>query len=979
MAPRLRAGCGSILLLLGSMARVIAAPGVLDPSFGSGGIVITPIGAGDEGARALVIQADDKIVVAGSTHNGTDLDVVVVRYDPTGALDPTFGSGGIVQTSLGAGDEVAAALALAPTGDIVVAGSATSGGATDVLLLRYRPDGTLDPFFGAAGVVRIPVAGGATALAVVVDPASRTTVAGSAAGGLLLGRFRNDGRPDTDYGPAGILVTPVGGPAAANAIVRIGGDRHIVAGWVRVGADADLLLVGYRSNGRLDPDFGSGGIVVAPLGAGDDAAQALMETPDGFVVAGWSEGSSARDIALTRYSDEGELDLGFGTGGVVRTAPGSDAQANALALEDDDKLLVAGAIETGTGDAMALFRYQTDGSVDTTYGSGGAVVTTIGVDAAVQALAISRGGSVAAGSASNGTDTDIALTRYLGDPRCGNGLVEPENAEVCDDDNRAPGDCCGPTCQYDATGSFCLDDGDPCTDDRCDSAGTCAHSPSASACDARLCYTGHTTVPVLSPSLTLVNPFDALAGTLRAPTALCAPGGIDGGAVDDAAVHAEGFRLKTTKLLHRQDIEVADRFGVQRLRVLRPDRLLVPTSVALDVPAGAAPLPGAADAYECYRVRSAMGAPSFPVGVQARVADTFGDRLYDVRRPRRLCLPTDVNGAGVGNPLAHLLCYEVRRASGEAAMVPLLGRVHTTNFLGPGRLDVRSEHELCVPALREPCGELPPCVDRSGQSADCRYDPGVTDPGRAFCRGPRVVVDAGHANFHTIEDDAVAGRWWGFARLLLNDGYDVQQSSEALTTMLRPSDIDVLVIASPTTEAGLDAEALPSGEVRAIVEWVAEGGSLFLVIDHSPYEQVGNLLRAIGLVPLPTGQSPGLTFTHADGTLNGASAVATGPGPDTAIDRVTTFTGTAFAIAARPPGDAYYEPVLVFPPESSGSSGGTEVDLSGMLEAVAIEFGAGRIFVSGEAGGLTAQDSFGMQETPQNERYLRNILWWLTQ
>jgi uncharacterized delta-60 repeat protein len=980
MSPTFRAVCGGLVLLFASPGPANAVPGVLDSSFGAAGIVTTPIGAGDDRAHALVIQTDDRIVVAGSTHNGTDLDVFVARYGPTGALDPSFGSGGIVQTSLGAGDETAEAIALTPTGEIVVAGSARSGGDADVLLLRYLPGGTPDPSFGTAGVVRIPVAGGAAALAIVIEPNGRIAIAGSAAGGLLLGHFLSDGRPDSGYGPAGLVVTPVGGPAAANAIVRTGPDRFVVAGWVRVGADADLLLASYRSNGRLDTDFGSGGFVVTPLGAGDDVAEALVRTLGGFVVAGWSEGSSAREVVLARYTADGGLDPGFGTAGVVRTAPGTDAQANALVTDDDDRLLVAGAVGTGPGNAMALFRYQADGSVDTPYGTGGAVVTPIGADTTAEALAISSDGrSVVAGSATNGTDTDVALARHLGDPRCGNGLLEPENAEVCDGGNRAPGDCCGPTCQHDAAGSVCLDDGDPCTDDTCDGAGACAHLPSAAACDARLCYAARTTVPVVAPSLGLVNPYDAQAGTPRPPTALCAPGGIEGGTVDDAAVHEEAYRLKTEKRAHRQDVQVADRFGVQRLRVLRPDRLLVPTAVALDVPAGGAPPASAADAYECYRVHSAENAPSFPVGLQARVADAFGDRLYEVLRPRRLCLPTDVNGAGVANPRAHLLCYDVRPAAGEPPMVPLLGRIHTTNLLGAGRLDVRREDELCVPALREPCGVPVPCLDRPGQSADCRYDPGVTDPRHAFCRGPRVMVDAGHENFHTIEAGVSAGRWWGFARLLLNDGYDVQQSSEALTTMLRPSDIAVLVIANPTTEGGLVAEALPSGEVRAIVEWVAKGGSLLLVIDHTPYEQVGTLLRAIGLVRLPAGESPGLTFTRADGTLNGASAVATGPGPDTAIDEVTTFTGTAFAIAARPPSHALYEPVLVFPPDTLGSSGDTEVDLSGMLEAVAIEFGAGRIFVSGEAGGLTAQDSFGMQETPQNERYLRNVLWWLTQ
>ena len=115
-----------------------------------------------------------------------------------------------------------------------------------------------------------------------------------------------------------------------------------------------------------------------------------------------------------------------------------------------------------------------------------------------------------------------------------------------------------------------------------------------------------------------------------------------------------------------------------------------------------------------------------------------------------------------------------------------------------------------------------------------------------------------------------------------------------------------------------------------------------------------------------------------EGTLNGASAVANGPGPDTAVDQVATFAGTAFTLAAQPPADAQYEPMLLFPPGTSGLSGGVRVDLGCFLQAVAIRLGAGRVFVSAEAGGITAQNTFGMQFTPENERYLRNILWWLT-
>jgi hypothetical protein len=95
------------------------------------------------------------------------------------------------------------------------------------------------------------------------------------------------------------------------------------------------------------------------------------------------------------------------------------------------------------------------------------------------------------------------------------------------------------------------------------------------------------------------------------------------------------------------------------------------------------------------------------------------------------------------------------------------------------------------------------------------------------------------------------------------------------------------------------------------------------------------------------------------------------------VDAVSTFSGTAFSISATPPLDASYEPVLVFPPGSTARSGAGTVDIGGFLQGVAVQLGAGRVYVSGEAGGLTAQLGFGMQMTPENERFLRNVIAWL--
>src|SRR5207245_5340246 len=128
------------------------ADGTLDPSFGGGGRVLTNFAGRDE-ASALALQSDGKIVVAGFSGAGGRQDFAVARYNPDGSLDPSFGSGGRVLTDFG-GDDEAAALALQSDGKIVVTGfSFSDAGGSDIALARSNPDGTLDASFGSGGRV----------------------------------------------------------------------------------------------------------------------------------------------------------------------------------------------------------------------------------------------------------------------------------------------------------------------------------------------------------------------------------------------------------------------------------------------------------------------------------------------------------------------------------------------------------------------------------------------------------------------------------------------------------------------------------------------------------------------------------------------------------------------------------------------------------------------------------------------------------
>src|SRR5438132_1267615 len=126
--PATMALAGSILLFLWA-SPALASPGDLDPSFGASGKVTTLIGRGADVAYGVAIQADGKVVAAGTAHlKATRRDFALARYDASGTLDPTFGQGGIVTTDFAGGDDIGYALAIQADGKIVLAGSAFLGG-----------------------------------------------------------------------------------------------------------------------------------------------------------------------------------------------------------------------------------------------------------------------------------------------------------------------------------------------------------------------------------------------------------------------------------------------------------------------------------------------------------------------------------------------------------------------------------------------------------------------------------------------------------------------------------------------------------------------------------------------------------------------------------------------------------------------------------------------------------------------------------
>ncbi len=342
--------------------------GSLDTSFNGNGRVLAPIGNSDDAATAMVIQPDGKIVAAGYSYNGANNDFAVARFNSDGQLDITFNGTGIVITPVRFGDDLAFSIALQPDGKFVVAGQSYNGFDHDFAIVRYNGNGTLDTSFNNTGKV-ITAFGSAAdvANAVAIQSDGKIVAAGfsliGTSNNFALARYNPDGSLDTTFNGTGKVTTPVGTVNDTAASVAIQADGKIVAaGQSRSAANFDMALVRYNADGTLDTAFNGTGKVVTPIGAGHDIIYSIaLQSDSKIVAAGVSlDGSNFADFALVRYNTNGSPDSSFnGTGKVITAIGSGDDSAHSVAIQADNKIIVAGQSRTASNNDFALVRYNT--------------------------------------------------------------------------------------------------------------------------------------------------------------------------------------------------------------------------------------------------------------------------------------------------------------------------------------------------------------------------------------------------------------------------------------------------------------------------------------------------------------------------------------------------------------------------------------------------------------------------------------------
>lgn len=419
---------GSVVASFGLAEVVHAAEGGLDNGFGTNGKVTTHIGAvnqWNQGLKDVALAPDGKILVAGyHNYNAGTNDFAVARYLPSGALDPDFGALGVQVAGFGSG-QGAEAMAVQTDGKAVLVG-AVSGGFG---VMRFNTEGGLDRTFSGDGKVTTDVGTGFdSARAVTVQSDGKILVAGDSQVGsrydFAVVRYLSNGSLDTTFGTAGKVTTRIGSSTTPTAtpfalVVQPDGKIVVAGSAVNSTTRADFALVRYTASGELDQTFGTNGKVTTDFSNSDEGLSVALQSDGRILVAGFA--NNQKVFAMARYETNGSLDTTFGSLGKVTANPtaGEDV-ATAVAVQPDGRIILAGTADysqgTGSTDDFAVARYTADGRIDTTF-SQGLVTTSIGGGADVAwGMAIqSDGDIVVAGSSFNGKDQDFALVRYSGD------------------------------------------------------------------------------------------------------------------------------------------------------------------------------------------------------------------------------------------------------------------------------------------------------------------------------------------------------------------------------------------------------------------------------------------------------------------------------------------------------------------------------------------------------------------------------------
>lgn len=421
-----------ILILALETALFAQVPGTLDSSFAVNGMQILQPSDGFENVNDMMVLPDDRIIGAGFTTNDQDeWDAAVFRLHADGSLDESFGDGGFTIFDVAQYHDIVQAVTATSDGKILIAGGAiqTNFADIDFFVARLDENGALDPEFGTNGIVRIFTDGGEDLIyAMKVQPDGKILCAGQdQVGGFtylkgVVMRLEADGQIDSSFGIDGFVTTDFDFDYVRYHDLLLNDDGSMIVAGGASNSDYEIALAKYDSDGLPVPDFGSNGVTTYEFKSGDDVAWTIDRHPgSGRILVGGqiSTSGTKTDLLLMAIQENGALDTMFADSGLaVINAKTRDVFLD-MAFQPNGRIVLcgsAGGSGLGSND-WTVARFEEDGAVDSSFGAlGGYTITEAGsFFSEAAAIGLQSTGRIITGGIAANNENDMGILGYHGD------------------------------------------------------------------------------------------------------------------------------------------------------------------------------------------------------------------------------------------------------------------------------------------------------------------------------------------------------------------------------------------------------------------------------------------------------------------------------------------------------------------------------------------------------------------------------------
>ncbi|MBK6485167.1 MAG: T9SS type A sorting domain-containing protein [Chitinophagales bacterium] len=423
--------CLLVLLIPGILKLASAqVPGTLDSTFATNGLQTLKPSSGFDNAYSVHILPDGKMLIGGASQvtGSSNWDVIVYRLNTDGGIDSTFGINGYAYSNYQGYSQYVRTMKVLSDGKLLfVGGIEDDNFQVDVFATRLNEDGTPDLSFGDNGTVVIPVGSGEDICMAVVEQldsklilAGKSNVPGFIYTNSIVIRMNSDGTLDNDYGTNGIVTLDAGYDyESAEDMMLLDDGSLLVSGYV--GSNHyDILTFKLTDTGAPDVTFGSNGTAIFNLNNGDDMAYAILRSPfDNRILIGGrvGDGSTKTDFLVMAITESGLLDSTFGNNGRASIHIKVNDAGLDLAVQANGRIVLGGTSGAGfaTND-FAICRFNDDGSIDSTFGTNGATLSEVSsFFSDIEDIALQADGKIVAAGIAANFNNDMGIVRYKGD------------------------------------------------------------------------------------------------------------------------------------------------------------------------------------------------------------------------------------------------------------------------------------------------------------------------------------------------------------------------------------------------------------------------------------------------------------------------------------------------------------------------------------------------------------------------------------